>query len=120
MNRYAPLILRGGIAFVFLWFGCTQLYDVASWTGMIPDWAVQFTGMTAHSLVYVNALGELIIGVLLALGFQTRIVATLLAIHLCMIVGELGLNAIGIRDVGLIAATLSIALAGPDTYSIDA
>ena len=36
-----------------------------------------------------------------------------------MIIGDVGMTAVGIRDVGLFFATLSIAFHGVDEYSYD-
>lgn len=118
-QKFAPLILRAGIAIVFIWFGMHQLMDQTMWLSLIPAWVVSLTGLTAKTIVILNGLFEIIMAVLLAIGFQIRIVAVLLSLHLLTIIGDLGMTAVGIRDVGLFFATLSIAFHGADEYSYD-
>ncbi len=116
-SRYAPVILRLGLAGVFLWFGTTQLLDQAMWTSLIPDWLVNLTGISAASFVVINSLFEVVFGVLLVLGVWTRVAAALLFLHLLTIIFDVRLTAIGVRDIGLAIATLSIAIYGNDVYS---
>jgi uncharacterized membrane protein YphA (DoxX/SURF4 family) len=119
MKKFAPLILRIGLAFVFLWFGTNQLLSQSMWLSLIPAWAVSLTGMTAKTLVMINGTFEIIAGALLAVGVWIRPVAFLLAIHLLMIIGDVGLSPIGIRDIGLFCAALSVFFQGADEYSLD-
>lgn len=117
MKSYAPVILRLGLCFVFLWFGTSQIIDQTMWTGLIPDYAMNLSGMSAKSLVMVNGIFEVVAAVLLAIGVFVRPVAFLLGLHLIGIIAELGLTPIGVRDIGLMIATFSIALYGPDRLS---
>lgn len=115
----SPLILRVGIAIVFVWFGIHQLMSQTMWVSLIPAWVVSLTGLTAKTLVILNGIFEVVMAFLLAIGYKIRIVAVLLSLHLLSIIGDLGLTAVGIRDVGLLFATLAIAFHGGDEYSID-
>lgn len=119
MKKFAPVVLRLGLVMVFIWFGCNQLLNPDAWVSLIPDWATSLSGMGAGTVVMLNGIFEICMAVLLAFGICIRIVATLLFLHLGMIIGELGLSAIGVRDVGLAFATLSVALHGSDEYSFD-
>ncbi|SRR5258708_6949419 len=122
MNKYkkfAPVVLRYGLAFVFLWFGGSQLRDQAMWTSYIPDWATNLSGQSVSTLVLINGLFEIIASVFLLMGFKVRIMASLLFLHLLTIVFELGFTSIGVRDIGLSVAALSVALHGGDMYSYD-
>lgn len=117
--QYAPVILRLGLVCVFLWFGLNQLLHPTMWESYIPDWATHLSGMSTATIVLCNGIFELICAVLLAAGYHIRIVATLLAIHMFMIVIEVGLTAIGVRDIGLLSALISIVFHGGDIYSLD-
>lgn len=75
--------------------------------------------MTAKSLVVFNGVFEIVMAVLLSFGIWIRVVSALLFLHLAMIVGDLGLNAIGVRDVGLMFAVLSVLVHGADDFSYD-
>lgn len=104
------LILRLGLAAVFLWFGFSQLFDGLAWVGWVPAWAVAVIHLPPAMIVLANGLVEVVLGTLLATGLLVRIVATLLALHLAVITFDIGLTAIGVRDFGLTLATIALAL----------
>jgi uncharacterized membrane protein YphA (DoxX/SURF4 family) len=116
LKRFSPLLLRTGIAIVFLWFGFSQLKNPASWTRMIPDY-VNF--MSPNTIIYMNGIIEIILASLLLIGLFTRIVSTLLGLHLLHIVTIVGYGATGARDFALALATFSIALNGTDEFCLD-
>jgi len=60
-----------------------------------------------------------VFGILLGIGFWTRWVALLLALHLFFIAYEIGYNDIGVRDFCLAIATSSVALYSSDIYTFD-
>src|SRR5258706_214773 len=82
LERYAASVLRYGMVAVILWFSLQQFFHADTWTAYVPDSAVAMTHLSAITLVYFNAVFELVFGVLLLFGWQTRIVAFLLALHL--------------------------------------
>lgn len=110
-------ILRVGLALVFFWFGTQQLMDPSSWAGFVPDFAGNI--IAPGILVTINGLMELALGGLLLFGVYTRFAALILGLHMFGIAFSIGLNPIGVRDFGLAIATISIALLGPDAYSLD-
>lgn len=118
-QEYAKLVLRAGIAFVFLWFGFTQLFDQSAWVSLIPKSILSITGMSAELFVIINAVFEICMAGLLVFGIKTRFVAALLALHMLAIVGDLGLSAIAIRDIGIVFALITIVLHGTDAYSLE-
>ena len=115
---YAPALLRYGMSAVILWFSLAQFFNAALWLAYVPDSIVSATGLSAITLVYFNAVFELLFGVLLVFGWQTRIVAFLLAIHLFDIMYVVGYGEIGVRDFGLAIATLVVAMNGADPLCI--
>ena len=114
----APSLLRYGMAAVILWFSFAQFSNNRLWTAYIPDSIVSMTGISATILVYLNATFELIFGVLLVFGWQTRIVALLLAAHLFDIMYVVGYGEIGVRDFGLAIGTLVVCMNGADALCI--
>ncbi len=123
MNKYAyvaPIILRIGIAMVFIWFGYSQVTDQVQWTAYVPNSIIEISGMTAESLVLFNGIFEIIFGIALLVGFWTRTAALLLFIHMIEITYIVGFDATGVRDFGLTIATLSIFLSGKDSFTLDA
>ena len=118
-SRFAPVTLRFGLSAVYLWFGISQITDAGSWISWVPNWAVSISGMSHTTIVLMNGWLETIAGILLAAGFLTRWVALILMVHIFVLVFEIGLNDIGVRDFGLAMATLSLFLFGKDDYSLD-
>lgn len=111
-SKCAPRILRLGLATVILWFGFSQIFDAASWTSWVPHWA-SFFGLTALQVVYLNGAFEAITGILLVLGILARPIAVLLFLHLAVLVVDIGITPIGVRDFGLAVAFLYLALSKP-------
>lgn len=109
-SPYASVILRIGLAAVFMWFGMSELLNPAQWIGFMPGWLTSLTGLSAVTLVVLNALFEVVAAVCLVMNWYVRLVALLLSLHLFTIVGDVGFSAIGVRDFGLAAAMLSLAL----------
>jgi uncharacterized membrane protein YphA (DoxX/SURF4 family) len=116
--KYAPIAVRIGIAFVVLWFGYTQIGNPEPWIGVLPDWTKSLP-IEQINLIYLNGWAEIFLGLLLLVGFCTRLVALLIAIHLFQITIAVGYNAVGVRDFGLTLAAISVFLNGHDKWSID-
>jgi uncharacterized membrane protein YphA (DoxX/SURF4 family) len=119
LQSYAPIVVRYGMSIVILWFALQQFLHPATWVAYVPDGAVSITHMSAMTLVYLNALFEATFGTLLLLGWYTRIVALLLALHLFDIMWIVGYGEIGVRDFGLAIATFSVFLSGHDRFCLD-
>lgn len=123
MNKYAylaPIVLRIGIALVFLWFGYSQVSDQVQWTAYVPESIVNLSGLKVETLVLLNGLFELIFGAALLVGFWTRTSALLLALHMIEITYIVGFDATGVRDFGLSIAAISVFLYGKDRLTLDA
>jgi uncharacterized membrane protein YphA (DoxX/SURF4 family) len=119
-SRYAPVIVRIGMSLVFLWFGTNQLMHPTMWAGVVPAWVSAMTPGGASTVVHINGWFEIVAGLCLVVGFQVRLVALLLGLHLLGIASSFGVNSpIGVRDFGLTIATLSIFFAGADVWSVD-
>ncbi len=118
IRSLAPVVLRLGLAFLFLWFGISQLSNPPEWLSWLPVWTGSLP-IEPTTIVLLNGIFETVLGILLAIGFLARWAAALLAIHLFVIAYEIGYNDVGIRDFSLAIATVAIALFGKDQYSID-
>ena len=117
-KRYAPAVVRIGAALVFIWFGLEQLVNASDWTGWIPGY-VRALPVSAVTLVHLNGAFETLFGLLLLTGLYTRLVSSLLAIHMAHIVTIVGYGEIGVRDFGIFMMALSAAFHGPDSFSLD-
>jgi len=116
---YAPVILRIGLAFLFLWFGFSQLLNTASWISWVPAWAPALSHLGVDDIVMLNGSFEIIAGAFLAIGIWVRWAALLLGLHLLVIVGDIGLSAIGVRDLALSLSTFALSAFGSDRWTLD-
>ena len=118
LRLYASSVLRYGISLVILWFGIQQLTNNSQWIAYVPDGVIALTHLSATTIVTLNGVFEVIGGLLLIIGWQTRWVALLLALHLLDIMYTVGYGQIGVRDFGLAIATVSIFMYGSDILCI--
>lgn len=117
--RYAPLVLRIGMALVMFWFGSQQLMNPSAWTGFLPGW-VGSLPLSDITFIQLNGLFEVVASALLVIGFQMQIVAAVLAVHLAGVVMSVGYTATGVRDFGLVVALAALTILGPDVWTFDA
>lgn len=101
-------LLRLGLAGVFLWFGFSQLMDSLRWVSIVPDWAVSFLHLPPAIIVMANGIFEVVMATLLAMGFFVRITSFILGLHLLVIAFDFGFTATGVRDLGLVIASLAL------------
>ncbi len=118
LELYSQSVLRYGMAAVILWFSLQQFINASAWTAFVPDSIVSLSHMNATTLVYFNALFELVFGVMFLFGWQTRLAALLLSLHLFDIMWVVGYGEIGVRDLGLAIATFVVFMNGPDALCI--
>ena len=107
-QEWGILILRIGLAALFLWFGFSQLIDGLSWVSWVPEWAVNLLHIPPAMIVLLNGAFEVVAGSLLALNIWTRWAALALGLHLVVLVIEIGLNEIGLRDFAIMMATFAL------------
>ena len=119
LTKYSPILLRYGMTIVILWFSLQQFIHNDMWVAYIPDSVVNLTHISAITLVYFNAFFEAVFGMMLLLGWKTKWVALLLALHLFDIMYTVGYGEIGVRDFGLAIATLAIFMNGSDMLCLD-
>ncbi len=81
--------------------------NASQWAGIVPEWAVNLSMMSAETVVMFNGIFEIVFAALLALGLWTKWVSILLAAHLGVITVTMGYTPTGVRDFGLTLATLA-------------
>ncbi len=108
-SPYSPLILRAGLAFVFIYFGWSGLMNTQMWVSLVPAWTGVFG--SAYTLVKIHGVFELVLGLTLLFGFYTRLSAALLLLSLLQTLTILTWGPVLVRDIGLTLALLSIVLA---------
>jgi uncharacterized membrane protein YphA (DoxX/SURF4 family) len=117
-RSYAPVVLRIGVCLVYLWFGISQIMNQSRWVAMVPEYA-SLVPISTENLVLINGISEVVLAILLLIGWRVRIVALLLTIHAFHIMTVVGYTPIGVRDFGIFIAVLSVFLYGADRWSLD-
>lgn len=106
------LLLRVGLAFVFLYAGIASLQQPLAWEGYVPHFISSVLGITTG--LRVIAIGEIVLGMWLLVGKFAKYAAALSALMFAgIILVNLNELLITFRDVGLLFAALAL-------YFIDA
>ncbi len=108
MNTASIHILRVGIAITFLWVGILILQNPAGWGGMTISWILNILPLPIKSVMIGTAFLDIFIGALLLLDVRTWMAALAGSLHLLVVLAAAGINAITVRDIGLLAGTLSL------------
>lgn len=124
LARFAPLIIRIGLAVVFLLFGMQKLSNPSQTTAEIQlllNWKLSNVAV----LNYYLGLTEIILAAAFLSGFKVRIAAViasfLLILFLFSFLAKYGLsiNPDLYRDIGLLGAAISLILTGAGPWSAD-
>jgi uncharacterized membrane protein YphA (DoxX/SURF4 family) len=118
-EKYASSVLRLGMGAIVLWFSIEQFRNTGFWTAYVPDFATQITGLSATTLVYLNATFELIFTLMLIIGWKVRLSALLLSLHLIEIAISVGYSETAVRDFGLAIALFVVFMNGSDIISFE-
>lgn len=111
-SNVSSLLLRFGIAFVFLYPAFAAFSTPNDWIGFFPPSILEFGGkfIPEVSILHLFSAGEIVIGVWLISGWKIAYAATLAALILATItLTNLGAFDIIFRDVGLSLAALALA-----------
>ncbi len=111
--NWSHLFLSAGLGLVFVWIGQDMLRHPDTWIGYIPINTP--LGLDRETALKLSGIFNLAIGGLLVLRKWPKIIASLAAIHLIGVLITQGIDAILIRDVGLLGAALSL-LAWPKRH----
>lgn len=114
-QKYAPMILRFGLGFVFIWFGYSGLVNPQMWVGLVPAWTAAIA--PASTLVLIHGAIELIGGFLLFANWQVRWVSAILFLNLVHTITLLPYGPIMVRDIALAVALISVFARGDETIT---
>lgn len=111
MNRTSYNFLRVGIAITFLWIGLLILKDPLGWSGYISNqWVLKALPKDLSTVMIVTGAFDITVGFWLLLDIHSWIPAGLATVHLVTVLLASGITTITIRDIGLLTATLAIAM----------
>ena len=107
-NMATSLLLRIGLAFVFIYAAVMSFIHPLEWVGYLPS---MISGEDLRlTLLKAFSVGQIILALWLLSGFFTRFAAILTAVTLLGItVADFSIFAITFRDVGLFFAALALA-----------
>lgn len=125
LARFAPFIIRIGLAVVFLLFGLQKLSNPLQTTAEIQlllNWKLS----NAAALNYYLGLTEMILAIAFFIGFKIRITSVIASFLLILFLSSflvkygLSINPDLYRDIGLLGAAIALFLLGAGPWSIDA
>ena len=98
---------------VFLWIGLDIIFHPTNWIGFVPQDVP--LGLSREREVCLNGVFDVALGGLLSMRWWEKLVAALAVLHLGGILVTSGIDAVLIRDVGLLGMALAL-LAWPTKY----
>jgi len=110
MSKTSFHILRVGSAITFLWIGILILKQPEAWMGYIAPWAANLLPMPIEQMMQGTAILDILIGALLLFDIWVWPAALLGSIHLVIVLGVSGITDITVRDIGILAATIALAV----------
>lgn len=110
MSNPAYHILRIALAVTFVWVGIMILRDPVSWGAFVDQWAVDLIPLELNRLMFATGVLDIAVGGLFLFNIFTRFAALLASVHLAGILITSGIDAVTVRDIGLLGATLALML----------
>ncbi|MFQ5847810.1 MAG: DoxX family membrane protein [Candidatus Methylomirabilales bacterium] len=104
------LVVRVGLAVVFLWFGVDKFVTPEAWIGWIPSWLYRLIREWQNPFLYLLGAGEVMIGLAFLTGWYLRVAATAASVFLAAVILSSPFSDITVRDIGLLGAAVSLLL----------
>ena len=115
MKLSAYHILRISMAITFLWIGVLILQQPEAWGGYLQPWAADLLPISLKLAMILAGVMDILVGVFLLINVWVWHAAILGALHLALILVVSGINAITVRDIGLLGGAFALAFhAWPD------
>lgn len=103
-------ILRVGIGITFFWIGIFILKNPENWGNMITPWFQGLLPVSLKTVMIPTAILDILIGFFLLVDVFTWFFALLGALHLVVVLVTTGITFITVRDLGLLAGLIAIAM----------
>lgn len=110
---WSHLFMSWGVGIVFLWIGINIVMHPGNWLGYVPEHVP--LGLSREHALLLNGILDIGVGVLLMMRWWQKLVALIATLHLAGILLFNGIDAVLIRDVGLLGASLAL-LTWPTHY----
>ena len=112
-------ILRVGLAITFLWIGILIFKEPEAWGGFVKPWIVELLPISLKGVMIGTALFDIVVGAFLLIDSFTWLAALLASLHLAIVLTVSGIDAITVRDIGLLTAALALAIsAWPENFRL--
>ncbi|MBX4211690.1 MAG: DoxX family membrane protein [Candidatus Yanofskybacteria bacterium] len=115
--KYSHLIIRLGLAFVFLWFGIDKFIHPDYWiNAWVPERVltlVSHIGFSGREFMYLQGIFEVLIATSLLSTLFIRVFSAAAIVFLIVVFVINGFNQVLVRDVGLLSGFLAL-LMWPD------
>ena len=102
------LLIRLGLAFVFIYFGIDKFFNPDIWGSYVPSTFANLLPFNLNTFMYLNGIFEIIIAILLFPQKTRRSAALLSVLFLVGIIISLPWSEISVRDVGLLFMALAL------------
>lgn len=109
-TKIAHYILRIGLAITFIWIGVFIYRDPVSWGSFLKPWAASLLPISLKTAMFGTAALDIAIGLTLLAGYFVWLAGGIAALHILVVIITTGINAITVRDIGLLAATIVLSL----------
>ena len=110
MKKASITILRLGLAATFIWIGVLIFMNPAGWGSVIRPWAAALMPLPIVLMMQMTAALDIAVGILLAVNVWTWAAAFLGFAHIATVLITVGINNSTVRDIGLAAASLALAV----------
>lgn len=119
MQKVSLLILRVGLAVTFFWIGVLIIREPEVWGAFIKPWALKLLPIPIKEAMVGTAYLDIAIGLAFLLKLLTPFAAALGSVHLVIVLVTSGITDVTVRDIGLLAASLALAVqTWPDKYKL--
>lgn len=106
------------MAITFLWIGVLIFREPDAWGGYLEPWAANLLPIPLREAMIGTALLDSVIGLFLLIDVLTWLAALVGALHLGIVLTVSGINAITVRDIGLLTALIALMVtAWPDKFN---
>ena len=102
-------ILRVGLAITFLWIGVLIFKQPEAWGGFLQTWAADLLPIPIREAMIGTAILDILVGFFLLIDVFAWVAALVALGHLLIVLTVSGINAITVRDIGLLAGAVSLA-----------
>lgn len=105
-------ILRVGMSITFLWIGVLIFRDPEFWGGFLQPWAAGLLPVPIEEAMIGTAVLDILVGLFLLIDVGTWVAALVGTAQLVIVLVTSGIDAVTVRDLGLLGGTISLLWSG--------